>query len=170
MAAARHVRVRHRFFHDLADFEAGADWSAPHPDTRTRLRRLAWIRAILLGVALGFFVGWTAIPVALVYGVFSDWRARRASAWLAWSHSTERVAAREGAFVRRTIVAPLGKLQTIVRRDSPFDRRWGMQHLSLDTAGGSGVRGLELNYLSRADCQVLASELTEAVDASRFRW
>jgi uncharacterized membrane protein YdbT with pleckstrin-like domain len=125
---------------------------------------------VLLGLLLAWPLGLWALPIVGFLLLLGVPQARREARWLAWSVSDTQVASRIGAYVRRTVVAPVSKLQTADERESVFDRRWGMRHLRLDTAGGLGVRSLELRFMDAADSERLRRRLAEQVDHSDFRW
>lgn len=152
------------------DFRWDGSWNRPHPKARRRLRRLALLRALVLAALLAWPFGWWALLPAVAFWLLSDWRARLRGTWLAWQRSAARIVSREGAFVRRTVVAPVQKIQSVVQRESPFDRRWGMRHLAFDTAGGGALAGLDLAFLAQDASAALAAEVTAEVEASRFRW
>ena len=58
--------------------------------------------------------------------------------------------------------AEVRKLQVMLLTQSPFDRRWGMATLSLDTAGAQGAL-LRIRYLPLADAEALRDKLATRI-------
>ncbi len=152
------------------EFQVQGEWRPPHPRARQRLRRGALIAPVVLGLLLAKPLGLWALAVTALLLAYSLPSAKREADWLAWQVTEDKVASRVGAYVRRTIIAPVSKLQTATERESVLDRRWGMRHLLLDTAGGLGVRPLELRLMEAKETQRLREALSVRVDDSDFRW
>ena len=152
------------------EFHLEGEWRAPHQRAGKRLRRAALITPAVVGLLLAKPLGFWALLVVLPMLAYGLPRAKREANWLAWQVTDDRVASRVGAYVRRTIIAPVSKLQTATERESLLDRRWGMRHLTLDTAGGLGVRPLELRLMDAPETARLRERLSAQVDGSDFRW
>lgn len=93
---------------------------------------LAWVAPLTLTPVVA---GWYAIARfrALGFGVTDD-----------------HIVTREGVLGRTWWSVPLGKVQTVAIRQSPFQRRLGLATISVDTAGGrTGIHVIDVT-LSRA--------------------
>jgi uncharacterized membrane protein YdbT with pleckstrin-like domain len=87
---------------------------------------------------------------------------------LGWAITDEVVAFREGAFGRRTTVAPLVRIQVVQLGESPFDRRTAMARVRVDTAGGG--HSVDVPYLPRHDADALYSTLAASASRTAFEW
>jgi uncharacterized membrane protein YdbT with pleckstrin-like domain len=147
---------------------AGLDWQRvdPHAFRRALVRRLIggiWLALVAL-VVLGVKGAWLIPAIAL-------WAAIRAHLYvkhLGWAITGDIVAFREGAFGRRTTVAPLVRIQVVQLAESPFDRRTSMATVRVDTAGGGP--GVAVPYLSRDDADALYSTLSASASRTAFEW
>jgi putative membrane protein len=62
-----------------------------------------------------------------------------------WRRDAQHVVAREGVLTRTTWVVPESKIQTLHATETPFQRRWQLVTLLIDTAGGRPARAVDLN-------------------------
>ena len=68
-------------------------------------------------------------------------------------------------------VAPFSKIQSVVSSTSPFDRRYGMASLKVDTAGAARVgHSIDMPYLDAAVAMSLMNRLYEEAGQTAFRW
>lgn len=134
-------------------------WQPLHPK--------AWRRAFLIpalavslfftaNAALGrpeFAYGLLLVPVLYV-------RARIWARYSAWTLDGGVIAFRQGWLDRNCRFAEVRKLQSLRLSQSPFDRRYGMATLSLDTIGASPMEPpLRIPYLDAADADALLEAL-----------
>ena len=77
---------------------------------------------------------------------------------------------RKGWWTRRWTLVRHAKIQTVTLVTSPFDRRWKMATVRVDTAGGSSVEGFSLPYLSPAVAEELREDLVRRSAHLEFRW
>lgn len=81
------------------------------------------------------------------------------------------IAVRGGWWTREWRFAEIGKLQAIRFGQSPLDRRLGMAHLLLDTAGGNALaKPLRLRFLPAAEARALHESLGREIARSSLRW
>ena len=74
---------------------------------------------------------------------------------------------RSGVLNRKTSMTFFDKVQTISVEQSPFDRRWGMASLTVDTAAaGPAEHRISVRYLDEGFAQAELAEIRIA--ASRF--
>ncbi|MEM6470444.1 MAG: PH domain-containing protein, partial [Planctomycetota bacterium] len=77
-----------------------------------------------------------------------------------------RISFRQGLWTRRSSVSFADKIQTAEVKQSPFDRRWGMASLVIDTAGaGPAEHTICIPYLETENAiemqRLISSEATE---------
>lgn len=142
-------------------------WQSPSPLARRRLVRLAAIRSIgVAAVAMlllgrwGFLAGLLAFP-PLVYLVVRYVRS------LKYARSDRFIIFRSGILNRKTSLTFFDKVQAVEVRESPFDRRWGMATLSVDTAAAGPARHrIRVKYLPAATARSESSSV--AAEASKI--
>ena len=149
----------------------GVDWQPLAKGARTRMVRRAVIgwtiitaaAATLLNPWLGF------IAVLLIpFGIWSAWRDAGYSAW-AWTPNG--IAYRSGAFTRRLSATLFEKAQVVALHESPFDRRWRMASVRVDTAGaGPAGHAIRVPYLQCSVAEELRNELAARSERAEFRW
>jgi len=89
----------------------------------------------------------------------------------AYALSSGAVWFRSGWWNRRLSVARFGKIQSLERAESPFDRRHGMASLHVDTAGASRVgHAVNIPYLDAAVATRLMNRLVDEAGRTAFRW
>ena len=78
---------------------------------------------------------------------------------------------RKGWLARATHIVPIRNAQTVVIRQTPFDRRYGVATVVVDTAGqtytGGGPR---IRNVPRAEAETVAWTLAERASGTRYRW
>ncbi|MFI5076725.1 MAG: PH domain-containing protein [Vicinamibacteria bacterium] len=138
---------------------AALDWQGVHPRTFRRLVRIRLVFAALAGVAAyGIKLHEWSIAVGLAAAaalVLEAWVTARFTAF-AWSGDT--LCFRSGMVTRQVTLVRTGRIQVVVLERSPFDRRWGMAGVRVDTAGAAS-RG------HRVTIRCLASDVAESLYA-----
>ena len=78
---------------------------------------------------------------------------------------------KSGVIFKKETFARIGKTQTVQVKESPFDRRYGMAKLEVDTAGATvGAHHVEIPYIMLKDAQAIQSKLVERVSHKQFVW
>ena len=152
-------------------------WRPLHPGAAWRRwqRTLLWLLPVLAGCTL---LAWwlpglpadsglamLALSVALVAA--SGWHARRWAAWAAYAVDHGVLVWRSGVLTRRWVMLPEGRLQSVMLRRSPADRRAGTAALSADAMGMILSRALEVPWLAEADAVALHARLWRASASAR---
>ena len=142
------------------------------------LHRRAWLRLCLPGVLLAM------LAAAGLYWRFGNW-GLLALLWLPWAFFSARqqarrsgytldavlVAVRGGWWSRHWRFAEIDKLQALQLTQSPFDRRYGMATLWLDTAGAGALSPpLRIRYIAERDARALFEQLGAQVARRRLQW
>lgn len=125
----------------LAELRPGLHWDesslnfeALAPTAVWRLGRLAVLQSLfvaLIGFAITRPWGWVAGIIALPILIL--WTVKKSRA-MRYARTDDGVVFRSGVLVRKTSLTFFEKVQAIRVEQSPFDRRWNMASLSVDTA------------------------------------
>ncbi len=148
------------------------DWKPLAAKAARRLVRISIILSFLIAV-LGFLLtwsqasgwGWLAGPVIMPAMI---WWAIKKSRAMRYARTDYGVVYRSGVFNRKTSVTFYEKMQTLQVGQTPFDRRWNMATLSVDTAAaGPAEHRISVPYL---DANFARGEYAEIVRrAARHR-
>lgn len=142
---------------------ADPDWQPLSAGTRRRLTRLwLWCWALLSLPPALWWWGWpglavlpAGLPVALLHGHLYARYTR-------WALTPDLLMFHRGWLWRRLAVVPRNRIQTVRLAHNPFDRRYRMTELEIDTAGGGlAKRRVRLAYLDRDVAARLAGSLLE---------
>jgi len=133
---------------DLIWDEANLEFQTVSPRTTSRLVRLACLQTaivFLIGLAVSLTWGWAPGLVLLPFLLI---RAVKKGKSMQYARRDNEVIYRSGIFNRKTSITFFDKIQTLCIDQSPFDRRWGMATLCVDTAaaGPAGHR-MQIAYL-----------------------
>jgi putative membrane protein len=137
-----------------------------------RRARVAWL--VLAGAVAGLLVAalrwWTPV-VFVALALAGELDARRSVRALGWSVTEDGVFFRSGWLWRRQTIAPFSKVQAVAVRESPFDRRFAMARVEVDTAGTSRERHqIDVPYLPRPAADALAAHVAARASRTTFRW
>jgi putative membrane protein len=151
---------------------AQVTWTPAAPGALTRATRVRIVVAALLGLAAIYPAGWTAgagtFIAFLLWGLIA---ARQNIRHLGWATTSGHVLFQSGWLRRHVTVARFARMQSVSLVESPFDRRWGMAQVHVDTAGASaGSHRIQIPYLTRADASALHARLAAAAAETAFRW
>ncbi len=128
--------------------EASVQWQPLSPLVWRRLLRMVIVLPLLTAIGGGIWLppwGWL-IGVALVGPMFySAWRTSRGQRY---ARTGFGVAFRSGLINRKLSLTFFERLQALRLEQSPFDRRWKMAQLKLDTASaGPAEHLIHVDYL-----------------------
>ena len=143
------------------------------------LSRWAWLRVFRVCVALATIatvllalvvdIRALALVIPAAFGAYVH--ARLYVKHSAYSLAPWGVVFKSGWFNRTLKLVRYGKIQTVSKTESPFDRRNGMATVRVDTAG-AGMQGhtIEIPYLDTAVADDVASRLYQESSCRAFRW
>jgi putative membrane protein len=138
-------------------------WTPVHRRAFTRVARLQLLWTLAVAFVLGMNVGpLVLVPAGVVAGL-AVWHARRLTGRLAVALTPSSIVLRSGAFNHRRSIARFSRIQSVSYTRSPFDRRWGMSRISVDTAGGSALHRVEMPYLDDAAAREIYRRLRAEV-------
>ncbi|MEM7050328.1 MAG: PH domain-containing protein [Acidobacteriota bacterium] len=149
---------------------AAVDWRRIDPRASTRMIRRGLAVVFLLSIP-AFFINPWLLGLSLLFGALVVIDARREVVRRGYALSGERIYYRSGWWTRRTSLARFSKIQSVSLVESPFDRRWGMANLEIDTAGaGASAHRLHIRFLPKATAEELQTHLAAHAARTRFRW
>ncbi len=141
-------------------------WRCLHPRAwRRRLLPSVLILSALTPPAMLIIGPWALLAWVLLVSL-AVLEARGWAKFAGYAFDGELFAFRAGWLSRSWAVASVDKGQTLVFKQSPFDRRHGMASVRLDTAGASSGFDLKVPYLSFAEAQTLFAQSSRAVASS----
>ncbi len=148
--------------------ESDVQWKALSKDALARMLRpvfLITILAIMVGLFLQPSWGW--IPGVLC-GIAACFYIRKKSKSKRYSRTEWGLIFRSGTWTQKCSMTFFDKIQNVSYIQSPFDRRWKMASLSIDTAAaGPADHRIEIGYL---DSEYAACEFRSIVaDAASIR-
>jgi putative membrane protein len=135
-----------------------ANWLPLHP---AAWRRRFFPGAILF-LILTVFAAWLVRPWGLLGLALLPLLFIRAKLWARHARYADEggiVAMREGWLDRTWRIADTKKVQGIVLRQTPLDRRRGMATVEVDTAGAGDENGMTIPYLPEGEARALVDRL-----------
>jgi putative membrane protein len=151
------------------DIDPGG-WQSAHPRAFARIVRRRF--GLLLAAALLAFpiVGPWSFGLIVVPALLSIWHARRMAERLALVLTPTTIVSRSGAWGQRRSMTRYSRVQSVSCTRSPFDRRWQMATLRVDTAGTAAEHRIVIPYLAedraREIYDRLRSEVAHAIQAT----
>lgn len=124
------------------------DWRPLSPRAARRLTRIAIFQSVAIGLAgLGITRPWGML-LGLAVSVPLVWYALKISRAMKYARTDDGVVYRSGLFRRKISMTFFDRIQTLRVGQSPFDRRWRMARLSVDTAAaGPAEHTIQIPYL-----------------------
>ena len=136
-------------------------WMGVSAQAGRRLCRLAVIQSSFVA-ALGLLATrpWGWIAGVVILPAFLYWAVRKSRA-MRYAESDVGVAYRSGVLTKKLSLTFFNRIQTIRLDQSPFDRRWNMATLSIDTAAaGPADHRVHVKYLDAGFAQARYQELS----------
>lgn len=153
-------------------FDPGtAAWQRVHPGAFRRAvkPRLAAAAVITLGWALA--VGYGTLAVLLLTTAGAILLTRQYLKHLHWAETEDGVLLRSGWLWRQTTLARANRIQSVTFRQTPFDRRFAMARVRVDTAGARATsHRVDIPYLDRGVATGLADRLSIRAASTTFKW
>jgi len=147
------------------------DWQGVHPRAvrRAFVVSVLWLAGPLL--VLGFAyppwgsLGGLVLPLAYLF-------ARQRVRHMGYAVTSQSLWYRRGWLSRECRIIRTSKIQAVMIRESPFDRRHEMATLAIDAAnaGAVGAAAIRLPYLPREAAARLHDHLFRAAAGTEFRW
>ena len=152
---------------DLTWDEEKYDWKPVSPLAPKRMMRLAVVASVVVGIIgfaftrpWGWLFGVAALPI-LVPLAIKKAHSRR------YARTDQVILYRSGIFTKKTSLTFFEKIQTVLVSETPFDRRWNMATLCIDTAAaGPAEHLIHIGYLEN---EFARQEFDEIVKQSSER-
>ncbi|KAA3641616.1 MAG: hypothetical protein DWP95_06445, partial [Proteobacteria bacterium] len=145
-------------------------WQPIEPIAKRRMFKKLLLLLLLVMIPLAFVFVWKAL-LLLCLVPYLWWYSGRYVAKAAYTHNRQMVGSRLGVFFHHMQFVNIQKIQNISWHQSPFDRRYGMARLTVDTAGSSQVsQPVRLFYVYDKSIQPIYQSITRQVADSRFVW
>ncbi len=143
------------------------DWQPLAPKAGRRMSRIAIsVSLLLMPIGYYFFGVWgcgvtvIALPILVTY-------ASKKSRSIQFARTAFGIVYRSGILTRKTSLTFFEKIQATQIAQTPFDRRWAMATLSVDTAAaGPADHAIEIKYL---DADTARREYRAILQASSMR-
>lgn len=145
-------------------------WMPADARAGQRRVRFAIYVSLVMGAVTGIWLEW--YWAATVTAVFCTWGvigARQYVKNLGWARTEHAIYFRSGWLWKAVTVVPVPKVQAVELHESPFDRRWQMASVAVDTAG-AGAHPIHVPYLSRAAAEQLRTAVAAQAAATTYRW
>jgi putative membrane protein len=154
---------------DLDWKEDELDWKPLSPLAARRMVRLSLVVCLVAAVLGGIFWWPWGPAVGLVLLPITIWLSRRKARATRYARTDSFVAFRSGMVTRKWSFTFFDKIQAVQYAQSPFDRRWNMASLTIDTAGaGPAEHKIAIEYLDADFAQSEHEFLTAR--ASQSSW
>ena len=157
---------------------------------RRMIRKTAVVGGLLLGSIVAALEVWlvlmTSVPDVRLPNTVLAWlipvgavclwllwlfHARAAARAIGYAQHAGGIAFRSGYLNRRTSTTNYDRIQVVGLAESPFDRRWRMATLSVDTAGaGPAGHRIQIACLDRPIADALHRETVTRTEQAGFRW
>ncbi len=143
--------------------EVQLPWMAPSPRAAVRMRRVAIVIGLAItGLAL-WYLAWWGLAAGAGICVAAWCYAGKKAATMRYARGEFGIAFRSGLITKKCSITFLERVQTVWLDNSPFDRRWRMATLCIDTAGAGPAEHkihvplLDANF-ARQELQAIARQ------------
>lgn len=159
----------------LSQIQSEVDWQAINwqpvaAKGKRRMFKKTLLVLLLAMVPVAYFFSWKALLLLLLIP-YLYWYSVRYVKAAAYTHNKQLLGTRLGVFFHHFQFATIHKIQNITWQQSPFDRRYGMARLMVDTAGSNQMaQPVRLFYVYDSDIKPIYQTLTKQVADSRFVW
>jgi putative membrane protein len=142
------------------DLTVQPEWRTLARGARGRIFRRVVVVYVLVAVAPAIWFLKAAAVIVLLAGLPLAWlHAHLYVKHTAWALTRDVLLFRYGWLTRRLAIAPRSRVQAVALQSTPFDRRWRMANVLVDTAGAALGRSIRVRYLDEEAARELVSEL-----------
>jgi putative membrane protein len=146
-------------------------WRPLAPRALRRMLKPALLVAVALATGCALLFGpWGALALPVLVPL-AAWLVVREVRFTGYALTPYGIRFRSGALHRRWGVTFFECIQVASAAENPFDRRYGMASLRVDTAGsGASGQRIRVPYLPRETVRELRETLLAAAARAEFRW
>jgi len=150
---------------------ASVHWQPVADGAFTREARRRVVVAGVVSLVAAYFWQWWAVAVFAALAGWGILAASRYVAHLGWAVVDGAVLYRSGWLSRHLTIARFTRIQNVEMWQSPFDRRWSMARVGVDTAGANaGSHRVHVPYLTLGEADRLYRDLSTAAAGTAFHW
>ncbi|MFK8115019.1 MAG: PH domain-containing protein [Rubripirellula sp.] len=151
--------------------ETSQSWAPLSPRAGKRLTRLSIIlSALVSGIGFLTYQPWGALAGVVCLPIFLFW-TRKHLRYLGYARLANGVLLRSGVWTRKTSMTFFDRIQAVNLSESPFDRRWKMASLSIDTAAsGPASHDIDIGLLEADFAKSEFDELSQQSADAGMRW
>ena len=154
----------HRLRPDTDWDEQTVKWQSLPPRAKTRKTRVVIFVCAIIAVIGGFAWPWWGALPGLLLMPLAVIRSRIRIGKVGYARRADGVAWKSGWLKRKTSLTFFDRVQTVQWQQSPFDRRWNLATLAVDTAaGGPADHRIEIGWM---DAEFAAREYSEIRELS----
>lgn len=151
----------------LAWGQGELDWRPLSPRTTKRLTRIAAMQCALMGLAGLWILRPWLLLFALVASIPMILYAFKKSRAMRYARTDYGVVYRSGLFTKKISLTFFDRIQALRIEQSPFDRRWRMAKLSVDTAAsGPAEHTIRIPYLAEECAEREYREILQQASAN----
>ncbi len=142
----------------MAELRVGLDWKeAEFPwqplsqGTARRMCQSILVVTTLATIAAGVLWSYWFLAIGILLAPLLMWFAAKKAKSMRYARRDDCIVFRSGMFTKKISCTFFDKLQTVKLSQTPFDRRWQMATLSLDTASaGPAEHRIHVHYMDAA--------------------
>lgn len=147
------------------------EWRPVDPRGFRRALRVALVFYGLLALPFVLMLKWWTLALLAVLWSWAWLDVRLHIRYLGWAIVDRAVLFRRGWLLREFSVARFSKIQVVSLGETPFDRRYRMASIDVDTAGtGDLSNRIGISYLARHTADELRQFLSARAAQTSFRW
>ncbi len=147
------------------------DWRPIDSRALRRLFRKGLFLSLVFTGALMLLIDWKTVAVLIPLGLFAYGTARLRVRSLGFALAPGVILFRDGWWTRKRCAVRYSKVQTVSVDQNPFDRRYGMAVLTVDTAGAWGTtQRIRIPFLPLKTARELLGRLRSEASSTEFRW
>jgi putative membrane protein len=146
-------------------------WQPVDPRGFRRAVKASLVFYALLSVPFVAMLRWWTFALLAVLCVWAFVDARLHIRHLGWAVADRAILFRSGWMFRQLTIARFTKIQAVAVGESPFDRRYRMASVSVDTAGAADLsHRVSIPYLARATADRIYEHVAGEAARTSFRW
>ena len=147
------------------------EWNSLHPLAVRRMTKRAVVVGLLISIPCSIPFGWFGLAVGPVILTLIVWHARALARSMRYAYGASGVVFRSGVVMRRTSATRYDRIQVVGQTQTPFDRRYQMAGVEVDTAGaGPSGHRIRIPYLDQIVAQTMYQHFVDQTQRTEFEW
>ena len=150
---------------------SAVEWIGVDPRARKRILKVSLLIDAVVAVGCMALAGWWGLLVLLLLIPLAFLDARLQVMHMGYALAAGVVLYRSGWAWRHLSMTRYSKIQAVTLAQSPFDRRYGMAKVRVDTAGAEGSpHQIHIPYLDLGVARGMYEQLGLRASQARFQW